>query len=208
MDEAGSPRTGRAKGTTRPRKRTTQRVKDSAATRDDIFRAASKRFAERGFAHVTLQEIADDAGVTPALVNRYFVSKRALFELVGAQAQERHPYDWDPKATPEEMAERFFHHWRDPAGREPALALVRSIDLDNGALLRRELIKRIREPARDRLEGDPHIEAKTRVLESLVMGFGLFGTGALVGEEYDEPSPEDDVIVGLLGRMIRACLED
>ncbi|MEU0805980.1 helix-turn-helix domain-containing protein [Streptomyces sp. NPDC005970] len=39
----------------------------------DTFQA-SRRFAERGYAHVTLQEIADDAGVTPALVNRCFVS--------------------------------------------------------------------------------------------------------------------------------------
>ncbi|WNM34757.1 TetR family transcriptional regulator [Streptomyces sp. Li-HN-5-11] len=205
MGEAGSPGRKRTTRAARSQSRDPQRVKDSAATREAILRAASRRFAERGFAHVTLQEIADDAGVTPALVNRYFVSKRALFELVAAQV--RVGFEWDTAVTPENLAAGLIDFWKDPVGREPALALVRSIDLDDGLLLRRELEKRIRNPFRGLLEGTEDAEVRIRLLESLIMGFGLFGTGALVGEDRDDASSTEEAITRFLERMIKACLE-
>ncbi|MEW2397231.1 TetR family transcriptional regulator [Streptomyces sp. NPDC046862] len=211
MGEAGAPDRKRATRATRSKGRDTQRVKDSAATRDDILRAASRRFAERGFAHVTLQDIADDAGVTPALVNRYFVSKRALFELVAAQVRTGFEWrEWGETDRRETLAEGIVDFWKDADARNPALALVRSIDLDDGVLFRRELEKRVREPLRRLLEGDADIEIKIRLLESLIMGFGLFGTGALVGEQRDESSgsEEDMNVRRRLDRMIQACLDD
>lgn len=206
MGEAGSPGTKRGTRTTRPANGDTRRVKDAAATREAILRAASRRFAERGFAHVTLQEIADDAGVTPALVNRYFVSKRALFELVAARVRTDNAWDW-ATVTPRSLAAGIVDFWKGPEGREPALALVRSIDLDNGLLLRRELEKRIREPLRGLLADTDDAEAKIRLLEALIMGFGLFTTGVLVGEEHDDHASDEEVITDRLERMIRACLD-
>lgn len=182
-----------------------QRTKDSAATRNDILQAASRRFAERGYAHVTLQEIADDAGVTPALVNRYFVSKRALFELV-AQSQFSLV---EPGTEISEFANRLMAYWQDADKRTPALALVRSIDLDGGKLLSRELERRLREPWRLLLEGDEEAEAKMRLLESITMGLGLFGFGTLMGEEGAGLAP--DVAAAMerrIMRMIEACLGD
>ncbi|MFD4603818.1 helix-turn-helix domain-containing protein [Streptomyces sp. NPDC058464] len=198
--------------TTRPARskgRDAQRAKDSAATRKDILRAASRRFAERGYAHVTLQEIADDAGVTPALVNRYFVSKRALFELV-AQSQFTVGPRWTDAA---EFANLTMDYWRDSDWRTPALALVRSIDLDGGTLLSRELERRVREPWRSSLEGDDEVEAKVRLIESLFMGVGLFGLGTLLDEgaegNQDGLSPEvAEAMRRRITRMLEACLGD
>lgn len=200
---SGRTQPARSKG------RDANRIKDSAATRNDILQAAARRFAERGYAHVTLQEIADDAGVTPALVIRYFESKRALFELVAQSHNNR--ADPGPTAEAGEYAARILAYWQDTDRRTPALALVRSIDLDDGKLLKRELERRVRGPWRGLLGGDPgdaETAAKIRLLESLTMGVGLFGFGALLGEE-DALSPEAVAAMERrLAAMIEACLGD
>jgi AcrR family transcriptional regulator len=153
---------------------------------------------------VTLQEIADDAGVTAALVNRYFVSKRALFELVA----QSHTDEVQPLTEVGEFAADLMTYWQDVDRRTPALALVRSIDLDGGKLLRRELERRMREPWRRLLAGDEEAAAKIRLLESLTLGLGLFGIGALLGEEE---GPSSETLVAMERRlvlMIEACLSD
>src|SRR6478752_297606 len=64
------------------------RRRDAAETRRLLLRAALHRFARQGYAATTVREIADDAGVTAALISRYFVSKEGLFEacLAGVSA--------------------------------------------------------------------------------------------------------------------------
>ena len=61
----------------RPRRR-----RDAAATREAIVEAATRRFATQGYERAGVREIAGDAGVTAALVNRYFGSKEGLFAEV------------------------------------------------------------------------------------------------------------------------------
>lgn len=153
---------------------------------------------------MTLQDIADDAGVTPALVNRYFVSKRALFDLVA----QSHTDEVEPLTEVGDLAADLMTCWQDVDRGTPALALVRSIDLDGGELLKHEPERRIRGPWRDLLVEDPEAEAEIRLLESLTLGLGLFGIGALLGEE-DGPTPEAlTVMERRLALMIEACLGD
>jgi AcrR family transcriptional regulator len=59
-----------------------KRKRDAAATREAILEAATRRFAAQGYERAGAREIAADAGVTAALVNRYFGSKEALFAEV------------------------------------------------------------------------------------------------------------------------------
>jgi AcrR family transcriptional regulator len=61
---------------------TPRRRRDAAATRDAILEAATRRFATQGYGPAGVREIAADAGVTAALVNRYFGSKERLFAEV------------------------------------------------------------------------------------------------------------------------------
>lgn len=53
----------------------------SAATRGAILAAARSRFAKDGYEKATLRAIAQDAGVTAAMVIRYFGSKAHLFAM-------------------------------------------------------------------------------------------------------------------------------
>jgi AcrR family transcriptional regulator len=59
-----------------------KRKRDAAATREAILEAATRRFATEGYKRAGAREIAADAGVTAALVNRYFGSKEGLFAEV------------------------------------------------------------------------------------------------------------------------------
>lgn len=54
-------------------------MRDASATRARLVAAARKAFSEQGFERTTVREIAADAGVNPALINRYFGGKEQLF---------------------------------------------------------------------------------------------------------------------------------
>lgn len=64
------------------------RHRDAAKTRSLLLEAARRRFAHDGYAATTVRDIADDAGVNVALINRYFESKEGLFEACLAVAVE------------------------------------------------------------------------------------------------------------------------
>jgi AcrR family transcriptional regulator len=57
----------------------TPRPRDAEQTRADILRAARIAFATRGYTQAGIRDIAKEAGITAALVVRYFGSKRDLF---------------------------------------------------------------------------------------------------------------------------------
>jgi AcrR family transcriptional regulator len=73
--------------TNRPRTRLSP-----ATRRAEILGAASRLFAERGYAAVSASEVAREAGVTPGLLHHYFGGKRGLFvtlvERLGAQVTD------------------------------------------------------------------------------------------------------------------------
>lgn len=65
------------------------RDEDARSTRDVILDAAERRFAERGFAGVSMRGIAADAGLrNQASLYSHFRHKRALYEAVLARGVE------------------------------------------------------------------------------------------------------------------------
>ncbi len=73
-------KTRKAKKITTPARR-----RNAAATREAILVSARRAFARAGYDGVGLREIANSAGVTAMLVNRYFGSKEQLFAEVVAE---------------------------------------------------------------------------------------------------------------------------
>jgi AcrR family transcriptional regulator len=65
-----------------------KRKRDAATTREAILEAATRRFVTQGYGRAGAREIAADAGVTAALVNRYFGSKENLFAEVIERARD------------------------------------------------------------------------------------------------------------------------
>ena len=64
------------------------RSRDADATRRLLLHAARRRFARDGYSGTTVRDIAQDAGVNVALINRYFTSKEGLFESCIRRAGE------------------------------------------------------------------------------------------------------------------------
>jgi AcrR family transcriptional regulator len=60
---------------------------EAAATREAILAAARAAFSRHGYAAVTLEAIAADAGVTRGAVHHHFADKRALFVEVFNQIE-------------------------------------------------------------------------------------------------------------------------
>ena len=79
--------TRRSTGSSSPR--SLGRRRDAAATRAAILVSARRAFAEAGYDGAGVRQIAQGAGVTAMLVNRYFGSKEQLFAEVVADIMTR-----------------------------------------------------------------------------------------------------------------------
>ncbi len=56
--------------------------RNAAATKQRLLDAGEREFAARGFAGARLREIAETAGVQPALIHHYFTDKQGLYRAV------------------------------------------------------------------------------------------------------------------------------
>ena len=119
--------------------------RDSAATRRALVRAARRRFATHGYRATTVRDIAADAGVNGALINRYFVSKEGLFEACMARTSDELEME-----TPElssdltDVISRLVGHAVDfPSGEDPLqlLLLLRSSGDENADRVRRNTLE-------------------------------------------------------------------
>ena len=61
-------------------------TRDPDLTRERILEAAYKLFVRKGFAAVSMRDLAQESGVTKSLIHHHFGSKEALWELVKEQA--------------------------------------------------------------------------------------------------------------------------
>ena len=158
------------------RRRSRSRPRDATATRDRILRAARRQFSELGYDQAGVRQIAAEAGVTAALINRYFGSKEGLFvevlsgafQLAGALPEARS--DFGAALT------RFISRnppVPSPDGFDPLLLILRSItNPDALALLRDRLDRRTLEPLAAWLGGrDAGIRAGLVV--ATLMGFAI-----------------------------------
>jgi AcrR family transcriptional regulator len=59
-----------------------RRQRNAEATRKRLLDAAEREFARTGFAGARLRDIADAAGVQPALIHHYFADKHGLYRAV------------------------------------------------------------------------------------------------------------------------------
>ncbi|WP_284981518.1 TetR family transcriptional regulator [Arthrobacter sp. efr-133-TYG-118] len=184
--------------------RRTPRRRNSVRTQAEILRAAGELFARWGYSHVTLQDIAQRVGVTPALIVRYFGSKRHLFgevaQMPSTTTLRQHSLD------AKRVARDLLTFWREDESRLAAFALVRSLEFDDGELFRQAMADRIFGPWSAALPGDD-VEMRARLLGGVLMGYGFFSTNALMNPDSAAPSLADEERVLIyLERIIDACL--
>jgi len=179
VEEAGS--IGRAQATTSRR--------DAANTRSLLVGAARRRFARDGYRATTVRDVATDAGVNVAIINRYFGSKEGLFEAcLPRTVSELEARDAEPSDLEEVVKRLVARVTRASPSDEPLqlLLLLRSSGDEQADRIRRNtlqaLARRLAAVAGWR-EGDPateHLELRADIALSMILGVVMLRTsGAL-----------------------------
>jgi AcrR family transcriptional regulator len=164
------------------------RERKKLATRRSLRRAALELVAERGFAHVTVEDIAEAADVSPRTFFNYFPSKEAA--LSGG----------DPERIPA-LRERIIHQ----APGEPALEALRTIMVSDAQTVADELGELGGDPAGwlRRMKGahtDPQLRAARAAQMAMVERAIAEGLAERLGTD-----PERDPYPSLLAATAAAA---
>ncbi|MFD7205467.1 TetR/AcrR family transcriptional regulator [Streptomyces sp. NPDC059893] len=106
------------------------RKRNAEATRQALLEAAHDRFVRLGYEGTTLRDVAADAGVTLALIKRYFGSKEGLFKAALAATPRFLGQEDDAPQGPDALAEALSRQlagrsWPE-FGEHPVLMLLRA----------------------------------------------------------------------------------
>ena len=104
------------------------RKRNAEATRDAILKAAQRIFSENGYDGAGMRDIASQAGIHAALVNRYFGTKEALFhEAILSLVTYGDLLQGDKATFGQRAAEYCCKKQFDDNGFDPTLAVIRSL---------------------------------------------------------------------------------
>ena len=190
----------------RPASANPRRRRDAAATREAILEAATSRFAAEGYERAGVREIAADAGVTAALVNRYFGSKEGLFaEVIDLALDMGNLLEGQQGELADHLARLKVYGREDSPDRvyTPLLLLLRSA-AEPGAvkLFRRDLNRTELPRLAEQIGGDDAPVRAVMVMAQLT-GFAIMHH-VLRPKAFAEARGEE--LVALLSRTLAACL--
>jgi AcrR family transcriptional regulator len=168
------------------------RKRDRAATRAALLKAARGRFARFGYDGTSVRHVAQDVSVDPALVFRYFGSKRGLFEEACVDHDRIVEIVRGPiEDLPADMLNSVvFQDWSQFAGEHPVVALLRSSEHDSA----RERLER--QVPDDKVKGlakfveGPDAELRAELLVAFLLGMGITRS-ALHSPKLSEAQPAD-----------------
>jgi AcrR family transcriptional regulator len=183
-----------------------KRRRDAAATRSAILEAATRRFAFQGYQGAGVREIAADAGVDAAMVNRYFGSKDGLFaEVVERAFDIRYLVDGDRATLAERLARAVVYGRKTIPGdrRVPLLLMLRSATEPRAAeLIWPSLDRILLQPLAEQL-GGPDAEVRAAMVIAQCVGFSMLNQ-MLRPRVLAEAQQEELVVV--LHESLAACI--
>jgi AcrR family transcriptional regulator len=162
------------------------RPRNAAITREAILQSALAAFSRHGYDGIGVREIAQQAGVTAVLVNRYFGSKEELFAAAVERAfTARMLLDGDLTRFAEKMAAAVVtRNETDDEPIDPFRLMLRSAPNPRAAeILRESIARHYEQPLQDFLQG-PRARQRAAMILALIAGFQLWrriiGSRALV----------------------------
>jgi AcrR family transcriptional regulator len=183
-----------------------KRRRDAAATRSAILEAATRRFAFEGYQGAGVREIAADAGVDAAMVNRYFGSKEGLFAEVFERAFNiRYLVDGDRATLAERLARAVVYGRENNAGdrRVPLLLILRSATEPRAAeLIRPSLDRNLLEPLAEQL-GGPDAKVRAAIVIAQCAGFSMLNQ--MLQPRVLAEAQQEKLVV-LLKESLAACI--
>lgn len=164
------------KSPNRPRSAAPPRPRDAEQTRAEILHAARVLFATRGYTNAGMREIAAAAGITPALVVRYFGSKRDLFVAAIEQDISLAPFLGPDRATVGRHIAR--HFFSKPAHEADMLSILLHAGADPEVcdVAAELLATRVIQPLAKWL-GPPRAEPRAALLLAIISGTWMFRQG-------------------------------
>jgi AcrR family transcriptional regulator len=163
-----------------PSSEPTSRRRDAATTRQLLLSAARRRFAASGYAATTVREIADDAGVTAALISRYFDSKEGLFEACLRGVSAELGTSVGPRSTLEEVVGGIAEQLAGPYTAEQPnqlVLLLRTSGDERAEAIRLDTLqsyaRRLAEAAGAPLDGPEGEQILVRAQLALCAAFGI-----------------------------------
>src|SRR6266481_6830784 len=104
-----------------------KRPRNAAATREAILQSALAAFSRHGYDGIGVREIAQMAGVTGVLVNRYFGSKEELFAAtVEMTFADHRMFESDSTTLAKRLADRTMSKGEAKEPIDPLLLILRS----------------------------------------------------------------------------------
>jgi AcrR family transcriptional regulator len=181
------------------------RKRDADATRAAILAAAKTHFARSGYEGGYLRDIAADAGVDAALINRYFGGKDGLF--AAALKDSIRPdaiSQWERQTFGRDIAKMMANHAHHDNDRMHAFQfLLRAATSPATAPLLNEAVQdRFMAPIRSWIGGE-QAEARARIVASVFIG--------LLVERLirDEPlaDTERDAFIERTGELLQSLVD-
>jgi AcrR family transcriptional regulator len=179
-----------------------KRARNAAATREAILNSAVVAFTKSGYDGVGVREIAQAAGVTAMLVNRYFGSKEELFaEAVDVAFAPRTIVGDDVTTLSRDLARTLAARTAPDAEHlDPFLLMLRSAGNPRAAgIIRAGIERHVGHDLAALLPG-PDAAERAELVLSVIAGVWLMrklvGTSALAGVD-------DATLAGQLEEMIK-----
>jgi len=183
-----------------------KRRRDAAATREAILEAATRRFADQGYGHAGVREIAGDAGVTAALVNRYFGSKEKLFaEVIEHVLDIRHLLRGQRGELAEHLARFVVYGREDAPDQAPTstMLMLHSASEPHAVNLFRHDLNRTALPLIAAHIGGDDAEVRAAMVMAQLTGFAIMyhvlRPRALADADREK-------LVALLSKSLAACI--
>lgn len=178
---------------------------DADESRQRLLRAASELFADRGYDHTTARDIGERAEVDAAMIARYFGSKAQLYIAVLHDERGVDPasdfLDPDHLAT---LLRKVSHQGPGPIYQ---IAMGPYADADADQAAREELIHRVVDPVRRRLEteGAPYASLRAELLSAALIGIFICRRAGVLP---DLSAASDETLLPLLGELLGATSTD
>jgi AcrR family transcriptional regulator len=152
-----------------------KRPRNALATRQAILQSALTAFAHQGYDRVGVREIAQTAGVTAVLVNRYFGSKEGLFAAAVEAMFDSSLFGGDASTLSQRLAALVVSKSeKDGHPSAPLLLLLRSAPNPRAAeILRSSIARHCERPLKSLMRG-PKRGERAAIILSLIVGLQLF----------------------------------